>query len=141
MSHADPRPLSLTRRHVPSPYEFSEPSIITPTPFSHLLPPILGSPLSSFDLHVGFSKSVSASLTRHGEAAVYTWQRGHFDLDCEMGSYDPLLDASEKHLPSHSPFSGWHRPWDAEPGNLGLVVNEAAGYHYLRATRTAVLNW
>lgn len=49
-----------------------------------------------------------------------------------MESCDPqgstgLLDASAKHLPSHSPFSGCHRPWDAEPGNFGVVVNEAAG--------------
>lgn len=61
---------------------------------------------------------------------------GPVDLDCEMGSCGPqgspgFLDASAKHLPSHSPFSGWHRPWDAEPGNLGPAVNEAAGYHHL----------
>lgn len=64
--HPPPCPASL---------EFSEPSTITSTPFSYLLSANLGSPLSSFDLHVGFSKSVLVSLSRHGEGAVYTRQR------------------------------------------------------------------
>lgn len=85
--------------------------------------------------------SASPSQCQHhcpgvGEAAVCTQQSGCFCLDCEAGGRDSqrsmgFLDASAKYPPSHSPFSGWHRLWDAQPGNFGLVVREEAEYHHL----------
>lgn len=88
-SHADPSPLSFTHHHVLPLCEFSVPSAITSTSFSYLLSSILGFPLSSFYLHVSFSKSMPASLSWHGEASVYTRQRGCFYLDCDVGSHNP----------------------------------------------------
>lgn len=139
-SHGEPRPLSFTPapppHHVLPPCECSVPPLSPP----HLSPICFHPFLVLLCLPLVYMSASPSQCQHHcpgvGEAAVCTQQSGCFCLDCEAGGRDSqrsmgFLDASAKYPPSHSPFSGWHRLWDAQPGNFGLVVREAAEYHHL----------